>query len=120
MGATHPATCSAYDGTNTGSSGRPTRTGVRRDALHAFAEEEEEEEEEAVVKAPRRGSIHRDARVVRTDAGVHALDNTMHVDLPPRVSSEPTKALLPHEPHVVASALNHFLKKRGARCGGDA
>ena len=51
----------------------------------------------------------------RTDAGVHALDNTMHVDLPPRVSRrEPTRTLPPHEPHVVASALNHFLKKRGA------
>jgi len=51
----------------------------------------------------------------RTDAGVHALDNTMHVDLPPRVSRrEPTRTLPPHEPRVVASALNHFLKKRGA------
>ena len=108
-----------YDGTNFHGFQRQanarTVQGCVEDALHAFAGggggggggggEGAETMSSSIVT---HGSS-------RTDAGVHALDNTMHVDLPPRVSRrEPTKALPPHEPHVVASALNHFLKKRGA------
>jgi tRNA pseudouridine38-40 synthase len=52
----------------------------------------------------------------RTDAGVHALDATAHVDIARerRRTSEPTDP--PPPPHLarsVKSALNHFLKRQG-------
>ncbi|KAH7433966.1 hypothetical protein KP509_07G095000 [Ceratopteris richardii] len=49
----------------------------------------------------------------RTDAGVHALRNTCHVDVE-RVSKRKAGEILPpHEPGVVKRAVNHFLQKNG-------
>ncbi|KAK7246906.1 hypothetical protein RIF29_41777 [Crotalaria pallida] len=47
----------------------------------------------------------------RTDAGVHALSNVCHVDIERISKRKPGQVLPPHEPHVVARAVNHFLQK---------
>ena len=66
-------------------------------------------------RRPRRAKL-REPRASRTDAGVHALDATAHVDIARerRRTSEPTSE--PPPPHLarsVKSALNHFLKRQG-------
>ncbi|WOG88277.1 hypothetical protein DCAR_0207512 [Daucus carota subsp. sativus] len=47
----------------------------------------------------------------RTDAGVHALSNTFHVDVERISKRKPGELLPPHEPGVVIKAVNHFLQK---------
>ncbi|KAG0556871.1 hypothetical protein KC19_11G085600 [Ceratodon purpureus] len=45
----------------------------------------------------------------RTDAGVHALANTCHVDIERRSKRKPGEVMPPHDPGVVHRAINHFL-----------
>ncbi|KAI4296187.1 hypothetical protein L6164_036165 [Bauhinia variegata] len=47
----------------------------------------------------------------RTDAGVHALSNSCHVDIERISKRKPGEVLPPHEPAVVRRAVNHFLQK---------
>ena len=49
----------------------------------------------------------------RTDAGVHALDATLHVDLERVSRRRPTRCVEPFTAHAVMSATNHFLKRAG-------
>eukprot|EP00898_Chlorokybus_atmophyticus_P003894 jgi/Chlat1/4505/Chrsp29S04440 len=50
----------------------------------------------------------------RTDAGVHALGNTGHVDIRRTSHRKPNEALPPFEPGTIHKALNHFIAKSDA------
>jgi tRNA pseudouridine38-40 synthase len=50
----------------------------------------------------------------RTDAGVHALDATLHVDLERTSKRHPDKIQRPYAPETVMSAVNHFLRRAGS------
>ena len=99
-----------YDGTNFHGFQRQanarTVQGVVEDALGAFA-----------GGGGKGKGAHEPIRTCgssRTDAGVHALDNTVHVDLSRVSNRKPSgdaRALPPHKPHTIVAAVNHFLKK---------
>ena len=98
-----------YDGTNFHGFQRQanarTVQGVVEDALGAFA-----------GGGGKGKGAHEPIRTCgssRTDAGVHALDNTVHVDLSRVSNRKPSvdAALPPHKPHTIVAAVNHFLKK---------
>ena len=65
-----------------------------------------------------KGDAPRSLRVLthgssRTDAGVHALDATLHVDLERISKRRPTEVVEPFTAHAVMSATNHFLRRAG-------
>ena len=113
-----------YDGTNFHGFQRQAKArtvqGCVEDALSRFVGGEKKKEKGDDVLAT--DATDDDARrsgvlthgSSRTDAGVHALDATMHVDLTRVSRRTPSLTPNPFEARAVMSAVNHFLRRAGA------
>ena len=113
-----------YDGTNFHGFQRQAKArtvqGCVEDALSRFVGGEKKKEKGDDVLAT--DATDDDARrsgvlthgSSRTDAGVHALDATMHVDLTRVSRRTPNLTPKPFEARAVMSATNHFLRRAGA------
>lgn len=108
-----------YDGTNFHGFQRQAKArtvqGCVEDALSRFVGGEKKGDDDATdaTDAARRSGVltHGSSR---TDAGVHALDATMHVDLTRVSRRTPSLTPNPFEARAVMSAVNHFLRRAGA------
>ena len=102
-----------YDGTNFHGFQRQAKArtvqGCVEDALSRFVGGEKKGDDDASVAS---GVLTHGSS--RTDAGVHALDATMHVDLTRVSRRTPSLTPKPFEAHAVMSATNHFLRRAGA------
>jgi tRNA pseudouridine38-40 synthase len=105
-----------YDGTNFHGFQRQAKArtvqGCVEDALSRFVGGKSEKVDEADTGVSRSVGVltHGSSR---TDAGVHALDATLHVDLERVSKRKPNQTPKPFTARTVMSAANHFLKRAG-------
>jgi len=91
-----------------GSSGHPSTMGANRSVLPSV----QETMEVALQKFVGRKNFSDVQFSSRTDAGVHAFGNTLHVDIENRRRNE-HEVIAPHEPTTVQRALNSILAPKG-------